>query len=61
MLAGDLQMIEFLERNTKAKYMVVMTKCDVAGPPQRLAQVAALVQSGLKSARRQVKREIVTH
>ena len=47
-------MIEFLESQTRLKYMVVMTKCDVAGPPQRLAQVAAMVQSGLKSARRQV-------
>lgn len=49
------QMIEFLEQQTKVKYMVVMTKCDVAGPPQRLAQVAGLVQAGLKSTRRQVR------
>ena len=52
---SDVQMLQFLEAEARLPYLVVLTKADAAGPPQRIAQVAALVQSGLKSARRQLR------
>ena len=37
------QMLEYLE-GCGVRYAVVHTKCDVAGPPKRLAQVISLPQ-----------------
>ncbi len=52
---SDLDMFAFLEHSTKLRYLPVLTKVDLAGTPQRIAQMASVVQESLKgTSRRQV-------
>merc|ERR1712232_195898 len=48
--SSDMQMLQFLEAE-RLKYILVLTKADLAGPPKRLAQVAALAQDSARDAR----------
>ena len=54
---SDLQMLQFLEA-AAVKYAVVLTKVDVAGTPERIAQVMAISQQSTRGASRRLQKPL---
>ena len=54
---SDLQMLQFLEA-AAVKYAVVLTKVDVAGTPERIAQVMGVSQQATRGASRRLQKPL---
>lgn len=54
---SDLQMLQFLEA-AAVKYTVVLTKVDVAGTPERIAQVMGVSQQATRGASRRLQKPL---